>query len=184
MPACSPGRPRRAGSRTRTTRLRDLANFREGPEASLHHRPHRRRQRQRLCARRAAQCRPQAPAWRTGQAVVTGEGLAGRIAEVGDNSARVLFVTDVNSRLPVHGRAHARARHPGGRQLPAASPHPAAERGGRAARRPHHDLGPWRQLPGRHAGRRGRRRPAKAASASGRSPISRGSNSCASSITA
>ena len=37
----------------------------------------------------------------SGQAVVTGEGLAGRIAEVGDNSARVLFVTDVNSRLPV-----------------------------------------------------------------------------------
>ncbi len=36
-----------------------------------------------------------------GQAVVTGEGLAGRVAEVGDNSARVLFVTDVNSRLPV-----------------------------------------------------------------------------------
>jgi rod shape-determining protein MreC len=32
---------------------------------------------------------------------VTGEGLAGRIAEVGDNSSRVLFVTDVNSRLPV-----------------------------------------------------------------------------------
>src|SRR5258708_3452496 len=37
----------------------------------------------------------------SGQAVVTGEGLAGRIAEVGDNSARVLYVTDVNSRLPV-----------------------------------------------------------------------------------
>ena len=37
----------------------------------------------------------------SGQAVVTGEGLAGRIAEVGDNSSRVLFVTDVNSRLPV-----------------------------------------------------------------------------------
>ncbi len=37
----------------------------------------------------------------TGQAVVTAEGLAGRVAEVGDNSARVLFVTDVNSRLPV-----------------------------------------------------------------------------------
>ena len=33
--------------------------------------------------------------------MVTGEGLAGRVAEVGDNSARVLFVTDVNSRLPV-----------------------------------------------------------------------------------
>src|SRR3990167_7152524 len=37
----------------------------------------------------------------SGQAVVTGEGLAGRIAEVGEHSARVLFVTDVNSRLPV-----------------------------------------------------------------------------------
>ncbi len=36
-----------------------------------------------------------------GQAVLTGEGLAGRTAEVGENSARVLFVTDVNSRLPV-----------------------------------------------------------------------------------
>ena len=41
------------------------------------------------------------PASTSGQAVVTGEGLAGRVAEVGDNSARVLFVTDVNSRLPV-----------------------------------------------------------------------------------
>jgi rod shape-determining protein MreC len=81
-------------------RLRELANFREGPEASF------------ITARvvgdsvsayvrgallnvgRNAGVAP-------GQAVVTGEGLAGRIAEVGDNSARVLFVTDVNSRLPV-----------------------------------------------------------------------------------
>ncbi|MBM3649020.1 MAG: rod shape-determining protein MreC [Alphaproteobacteria bacterium] len=80
--------------------LRGLANFREGPEASF------------ITARivgdsvsayvrgallnvgRKAGVAP-------GQAVVTGEGLAGRIAEVGDNSARVLFVTDVNSRLPV-----------------------------------------------------------------------------------
>jgi rod shape-determining protein MreC len=81
-------------------RLRDLSKFREGPEASF------------LTARivgdsvsayvrgallnvgRKAGVAP-------GQAVVTGEGLAGRIAEVGENSARVLFVTDVNSRLPV-----------------------------------------------------------------------------------
>jgi rod shape-determining protein MreC len=80
--------------------LRALANFREGPEASF------------ITARivgdsvsayvrgallnvgRRAGVMP-------GQAVVTGEGLAGRVAEVGDNSARVLFVTDVNSRLPV-----------------------------------------------------------------------------------
>jgi len=81
-------------------RLRDLSQFREGPEASF------------ITARivgdsisayvrgallnvgRRVGVAP-------GQAVVTGEGLAGRIAEVGDNSARVLFVTDVNSRLPV-----------------------------------------------------------------------------------
>jgi rod shape-determining protein MreC len=80
--------------------LRGLANFREGPEASF------------ITARivgdsvsayvrgallnvgRKVGVAP-------GQAVVTGEGLAGRIAEVGDNSSRVLFVTDVNSRLPV-----------------------------------------------------------------------------------
>jgi len=82
------------------TRMRELANFREGPEASF------------ITARivgdsvsayvrgallnvgRKAGVAP-------GQAVVTGEGLAGRVAEVGDNSARVLFVTDVNSHLPV-----------------------------------------------------------------------------------
>jgi rod shape-determining protein MreC len=81
-------------------RLRDLGKFREGPEAAF------------ITARivgdnvgayvrgallnvgRRVGVAP-------GQAVVTGEGLAGRIAEVGDNSARVLFVTDVNSRLPV-----------------------------------------------------------------------------------
>ena len=82
------------------TRLRELSLFREGPEASF------------ITARivgdsvsayvrgallnvgRKAGVAP-------GQAVLTGEGLAGRIAEVGENSARVLFVTDVNSRLPV-----------------------------------------------------------------------------------
>jgi len=35
------------------------------------------------------------------QAVLSGEGLAGRITEVGERSARVLFLTDINSRLPV-----------------------------------------------------------------------------------
>ena len=81
-------------------RLRELSLFREGPEASF------------ITARivgdsvsayvrgallnvgRRVGVAP-------GQAVVTGEGLAGRIAEVGENSSRVLFVTDVNSRLPV-----------------------------------------------------------------------------------
>lgn len=36
-----------------------------------------------------------------GQAALTGDGLAGRITEVGDRSARVLLLTDINSRIPV-----------------------------------------------------------------------------------
>lgn len=36
-----------------------------------------------------------------GQVAVTGEGLIGRIAEVGYRSSRVLLVTDLNSRVPV-----------------------------------------------------------------------------------
>jgi len=81
-------------------RLRELSQFREGPEASF------------ITARivgdsvsayvRGALLNVGSKVGVSpGQAVVTGEGLAGRVAEVGDNSARVLFVTDVNSRLPV-----------------------------------------------------------------------------------
>lgn len=36
-----------------------------------------------------------------GQAVLGGDGLVGRIIDVGNSSARVLLVTDLNSRLPV-----------------------------------------------------------------------------------
>jgi rod shape-determining protein MreC len=36
-----------------------------------------------------------------GQAAVTGEGLVGRTAEVGTRAARVLLITDLNSRIPV-----------------------------------------------------------------------------------
>jgi rod shape-determining protein MreC len=36
-----------------------------------------------------------------GQAAVASEGLAGRVMEVGQRSARVLLVTDLNSRIPV-----------------------------------------------------------------------------------
>lgn len=38
---------------------------------------------------------------RRGHAAVTGSGLLGRVASVGDRSARVLLVTDLNSRIPV-----------------------------------------------------------------------------------
>lgn len=36
-----------------------------------------------------------------GQAAVTGEGLVGRVAEVGERAARILLLTDLNSRIPV-----------------------------------------------------------------------------------
>lgn len=38
---------------------------------------------------------------KNGQAVMTADGLAGRITEVGETSARVLLITDLNSRIPV-----------------------------------------------------------------------------------
>lgn len=37
----------------------------------------------------------------TGQAVVNGDGLIGRIVEAGERTARVLLLTDLNSRIPV-----------------------------------------------------------------------------------
>ncbi len=38
---------------------------------------------------------------RKNQAVVTGEGLVGRVTEVGDRAARVLLLSDINSHVPV-----------------------------------------------------------------------------------
>ena len=35
------------------------------------------------------------------QAAITGEGLAGRVIEVGERASRVLLLTDINSRIPV-----------------------------------------------------------------------------------
>ena len=163
--------------------LRGLANFREGPEASF------------ITARivgdsvsayvRGALLNVGRKAGvASGQAVVTGEGLAGRIAEVGDNSSRVLFVTDVNSRLPVlieRTRERAILAGDNSAQLRLTL---LQSRRRRAARRSHHHLGPRRQLPGRHPGRRGGRDRRGPACACGRSPTSRGSSSCASSTTA
>ncbi|GIK98420.1 MAG: cell shape-determining protein MreC [Alphaproteobacteria bacterium] len=36
-----------------------------------------------------------------GQAAITGEGLAGRVLEVGNRASRILLLTDINSRIPV-----------------------------------------------------------------------------------
>lgn len=47
---------------------------------------------------------------RKGQAALTGSGLAGRVAEVGERISRVLLITDINSRIPVQvGPAHDKA---------------------------------------------------------------------------
>jgi len=47
---------------------------------------------------------------RLGYPVVNGDGLAGRIVDAGDSAARVLLLTDLNSRVPVRvGKAGTRA---------------------------------------------------------------------------
>lgn len=47
---------------------------------------------------------------RRGQAAMTGEGLVGRVAEVGTRTARVLLLTDLNSHIPVElDQSHVRA---------------------------------------------------------------------------
>jgi rod shape-determining protein MreC len=38
---------------------------------------------------------------RKGQAAITGDGLVGRVTDVGERSARVLLISDLNSRIPV-----------------------------------------------------------------------------------
>ncbi len=38
---------------------------------------------------------------RKGQAVIAGENLAGRVAEVGERTSRILLLTDINSHIPV-----------------------------------------------------------------------------------
>ncbi len=38
---------------------------------------------------------------RPGEIVLDGAGLAGRVTELGDHSARILLITDLNSRVPV-----------------------------------------------------------------------------------
>jgi len=47
---------------------------------------------------------------RKGQAAITGDGLVGRVTDVGERSARVLLISDLNSRIPVVIQSsHARA---------------------------------------------------------------------------
>ena len=80
--------------------LRDLLHFKPGPEASY------------ISARVIADTggafahsrvvnAGARDGVRKGQAVITGEGLVGRVAGVGRRAGRVLLITDLNSRIPV-----------------------------------------------------------------------------------
>ena len=67
----------------------------------LRHRAGHRQFGRRLRAQRADQRRHGDQGLARGQAAITGEGLVGRLTEVGDRAARVLLITDLNSRIPV-----------------------------------------------------------------------------------
>ena len=51
-----------------------------------------------------------------GQIALDERGLVGRVTEVGARSARVLLITDINSRIPVTLENSRGARHPGRHQ--------------------------------------------------------------------
>ena len=91
---------------------------------------------------------------RKGQAVIAGEVLVGRIAEVGQRSARVLLLTDINSHIPVVLEGFAGQVDPDRRQYrPAAAQLPVVQhqRGPRRSRR---EFGPWRRFSAGSADRR------------------------------
>ncbi len=92
---------------------------------------------------------------RKGEIALDERGLVGRVTEVGARTARVLLITDLNSRIPVILENSRAPRHPGRHQRAAAAADLLAGRrhaaGGRAGR--HQRRG--RRLPGQPAGRHG-----------------------------
>ena len=97
-----------------------------------------------------------ATASQRGQAAMTGDGLVGRVAEVGQRTARILLLTDLNSHIPVMIEGTQRARRARWRQFGRAPARlsPAEDRGAR--RRPNRQQRQRRSLPAGHAGRRRR----------------------------
>ena len=81
-----------------------------------------------------------------GQAAMTGEGLVGRVAEVGSRAARILLITDLNSRVPVVVEGTAPAGDPRRRQLRSAEPALRGRGRNDTDRRQDRHLGPRRRL--------------------------------------
>ncbi len=93
---------------------------------------------------------------RDGWATMDGIGLVGRISGVGQTHSRVILLTDSNSRIPVTIQPSGQKALLSGdnSSLP---PLEFLEKHGRGPpRRPGGDLGRWRRVPGRTAGRTGR----------------------------
>ena len=108
---------------------------------------------------------------------MTGEGLVGRVAEVGERTARILLLTDLNSHIPGRCSSASRERavlagdnsdQPRLLYLPAKT--------GGEGRRPHRHRRQRRRLPAGIAGRRGGVDRRRNGSASSPMPSWRGSN--------
>ena len=156
--ACSTGRARRRQLALENAALRQMLNCRGRRRAA--DRGHRRAWSPMPAGRSCTPCCSTPAPTRAspgGMAAVNERGLVGRVIEVGRRSARVLLLTDFNSRIPVMvepsrdqailaGDNTPRA----GAVLPAAQPAPVG-------RRPGGHLGPRRRAAAGARGRRGQR---------------------------
>ena len=91
-----------------------------------------------------------------GQAAIAEGGLIGRLTEIGSRAARVLLITDLNSRIPVVIPGVADQRRAGRRQFRPAASGLRERAEGDQDRRPRRDFGRGRRLSARSAGWRRR----------------------------
>ena len=117
---------------------------------------------------------------RDGWATMDGIGLVGRISGVGERTARVILLTDSNSRIPVTIQPSGQKALLSGDncRLPPLEFIEDTDRG--APRRPGGDLGRWRRVPGRASGRAGGAGHRQAAAGACWPRITSGWSSCAS----
>ena len=158
MRGCSAGSRSRSNLSAENAQLRELLKAGARTRGLLCHGAGHRQFGRRLCSQRDGQCRHDNGVAR-GQAAITGEGLVGRVSEVGSRAARILLITDLNSRVPVvvEGYARQRAMLAGDNSERPSLRYLRCRRSD-TDRRPHRHLGRRRRLPAGAAGRR-RRQP-------------------------